>query len=336
MNIFQFLGLPSNHRADKKVFQLVKHFDEVNPKADEGIYHKNVTFPMYGQVKKDGVFCALVVKHDGSVAIFNRTGKMMTNTYRLEKYYGYKAQTGMLDAGVYLGELCNDKCSLEKLSGIVNPNRVHPLDKEQLKLMYFNEIHFFDELTVEEFINGYSGRTFITRFNSLKVEMEDEKVLPILTIEDEKALRDFANTCISSGEEGAVFKQNVEYLAGAKDWHQMKVVRGISYDLICTGYEEGKGKYKGHVANLLFKLDDKRTVKAMLGKGWTMQDAREMFLDILHTQVGTQETLELNDVKSPVGQMFEVYGLQPSSKNGLIRLPKVGELRHDKTEPDII
>lgn len=57
----------------------------------------------------------------------------------------------------------------------------------------------------------------------------------------------------------------------------MKIVRGVSYDLECVGIEEGTGKYKGKVANLIFRWKEGKTVKAMLGKGWTHHDAKQMF-----------------------------------------------------------
>lgn len=330
MNIFQFLGLPANHRAENKVVQLVKHFDDVNKRSEEGIFHKKVSFPMYAQVKKDGVFCALVVSDEHGVAMFNRTGKRFTNVDELEGFYSYLLADGKIDAGVYFGELCNQGCSLEILSGLVNPNRVNPLVESQKSLIKHSEIYFFDEVTIYEFISGKAERCFLERQASLLVEMiEHSEVLTLKQINSYAELIRFSKVCIAGGEEGAVFKQDVEWLAGAKDWHQMKVVRGVSYDLVCTGYEEGTGKYKGLVANLLFKLDDKRTVKAMLGKGWNHSDARNMYVE-LNYMFGA------NTEDNPIGKIFEVYGLQPSSKNGLIRLPKVGELRHDKTVPDSI
>ncbi|QYC97019.1 ATP-dependent DNA ligase [Klebsiella phage IME184] len=97
----------------------------------------------------------------------------------------------------------------------------------------------------------------------------------------------------------------------------------VSYDLTCIGWEEGKGKYKGKVANLIFKWKGGKTVKAMLGKGWTHEDAERMYHDIKHGG-------ELN----VIGKIFAVKALQESSK-GVLRLPKAGELRHDKEEPDV-
>ena len=329
MNVFEYLEVPAHlHRTEKKVVQLVKNYDEVNPKTEQGIYHKNSSFPLWGQVKKDGVFCMLVVE-EGLCAMFNRTGRRMTNTKGLEDMYKMYAIHDKLPDGVYLGELCNPNVSLEVLSGCVNPNRTKPLDLDQVLVVNKMVIHFFDYLQVDEFIKGKSDSKYSTRWAMLHcclqdLNWEDSLGPEIIMITNEQELRAFAQKHIDAGEEGAVFKQDVGWLAGAKDWHQMKLVRGIHVDLECIGYEEGTGKYEGKVSNLLFRYKDGKTVKAMLGKGWTHDDAAYLFNCVTKP----------NHPCTPIGQIYHVYGLQPSSKNGLIRLPKVGELRHDKTEPD--
>ena len=124
---------------------------------------------------------------------------------------------------------------------------------------------------------------------------------------------------IKKGEEGIVIRDiDAGWEAGHKGWRVMKMVRGVDYDLECIGWEEGEGKYEGKVANLLFKWKGGKTIKAMLGKGWTHMDAQQMF----------QNTARLK------GTIFQVYALEESSK-GKLRLPKVGELRHDKLESDV-
>lgn len=322
-NVFEFLGKPSDFRSEKKVVQLVKHWDDVNPKAEQGILHKKVKFPIFGQVKKDGVFCMVVVYND-EVKMFGRTGKKLTSVLGLERTYkalGFKT-------GVYIGELICDECSLEELSGITSPNRVKPLTEEQEDWVAQLDIGFFDHLTLCEFISGHSSKPYSyrhARLDSLCLEhfATNRHVLGYHIINNQSELDWFANMQIELGEEGAVFKQDVEWLAGAKDWHQMKKVRGVSYDLECIGWEEGSGKYSGKVANLLFRFAKGKTVTAMLGKGWTHEDAENLYYEI---QADTE--------MSPNGKIYRVVGLQPSSKNGLIRLPKVRELRHDKTEAD--
>lgn len=324
MNIFEFLGLEEFHRPADKVVQLVKHWDEVNK---DGKLHKKVSFPLYAQCKKDGNFSATVI-YNGFCGIFNRRGSHFTNVEMLEVKYN-----GLAD-GVYLGELCaSADYSLEELSGVVNPNRVKALYPEQYNLKKTLNIFFFDYLTIDEFIKGSTKTTFLDRFNSLvyNIKSTNFDFLGLEKVIDEEELDRFADKMIAAGQEGAVFKQDVGYLAGAKDWHQMKKVRSVDYDLLCIGIEEGKGKYAGKVANLIFKYKGDRTVKAMLGKGWTHEDAEKMFNDYTYGHdVGMKE---YSHVDSPVGRIFKVYALQESSK-GVLRLPKVGELRHDKTKPD--
>ncbi|CAM0030466.1 ATP-dependent DNA ligase [Vibrio phage D529] len=321
MNIFEFLGKPSDWRTGDKVVQLVKHFDDVNKRLDEGILHKKVEFPMYAQCKKDGNFAALVVRADGEVALFNRRGSRFTNCENVEAYW----KGAGIKAGVYFGELCSEECSLEQLSGVVNPNRIKGLDYEQKLIKHRLNIFFFDAVTICEFISGHSHRGFLARFDVMVTEIDGYgDWLSLERVCNESELRGFAQRMIANGQEGAVFKQDVEWLAGAKDWHQMKVVRGVSYDLMCIGYEEGKGKYAGKVANLIFQWKNGKTIKCMLGKGWTHADAERLFNNI--DMVCTPDC--------PIGQVFEVYALQESSK-GVLRLPKCGELRHDKSEADI-
>lgn len=330
MNVFEFLGKPADYRPKNKVVQLVKHFAEVNPKHEEGIYHKRFSFPLFAQCKRDGVFSMLVVRSDGRCGVFGRTGERLSNTENLVSYYEGLVGLG-LDAGVYFGEMVtHSDCSLEEMSGILNPNRTKALETQEQKLIKHRlYIAFFDEVTICEFISGHSHRNYSNRYTALYQQMGDtECVLDYDVVNNVEELMQYADRMIHNGQEGAVFKQDVEWKAGAKDWHQMKVVRRYEVDLLCIGWEEGTGKYTGLVANLLFRYKNGKTVKAMLGKGWTHQDARDLF-------IGCKSAVdEACFLLNPLGKIFRVYGLQPSSKNGVIRLPKVGEIRHDKAEPD--
>jgi len=106
----------------------------------------------------------------------------------------------------------------------------------------------------------------------------------------------------------------------------------VDYDLKCVGWEEGTGKYKGKVANLLFAWKGDKIIKAMLGKGWTHDAAEEMYQNCTYHDMVDMPGYMHKD--SPVDQIFQVYALQESSK-GKLRLPKVGERRHDKEVSDI-
>ncbi|AUR95245.1 nucleic acid-binding, OB-fold protein [Vibrio phage 1.204.O._10N.222.46.F12] len=316
MNVFEFLGLPADHRKPNKAVMTVKNYEEVPDSKKE--------FPMFAQLKKDGVYC-LVVVHDGKRAMFNRTGKQMQNT-------GVIKVSNCPD-GVYIAELCNDSCSLEVLSGIVNPNRTKALSEEQLYLTNSMYLAYFDFLLISEFIEGLEPAPYNVRHKALVsnkgVLEDDETILKYAIVENEQQLKGLAYFLCGQDEEGVVAKQmGCGWVAGHKGYRQMKIVKnvengfGIDVDLLCIGFEEGQGKYEGKIANLLFKYKNGATVTAMLGKGWTHAMAERLFIDI-HTGEFT-----------PVGKVYRVVGLQGSSKNELIRLPKVREYRHDKIEGD--
>lgn len=326
LNVFEFCGLPKNHRASNKVVQLVKHMQEVPVSK-----HFPDGEPRIAQVKKDGIFAIVVKIRDGlgGTAVFGRTGKHLSNCEAIASEF---ANDNTIGHGVYIGELCNKSCSLEVLSGILNPNRTKVLSAEQEFIKTSNYIAFHDFLSLTSFYRGCTGLRYMNRYMMLVKELRGkEYIIPCHTLHTEEACKEFAEYHIDLGEEGAVFKLDCDYEAGHKGYRTIKIVRGISLDLECVGYEEGKGKYAGKVANLLFKMTNVNTgkvetIRAMLGKGWTHEDAQAMWLALN----GFGYTNSFN----PIGEIFAVTGLQYSSK-GLIRLPKVGELRIDKDEADV-
>lgn len=302
-NVFEFLGLPKSHRPIGKVVQLVKHYDEV-PDSRK-------SFPLIGQVKRDGVF-AMQVSYQGRHAIFGRTGLQLTNVRHVIRDY--------LPDGVYIAELTCNLMSLEQLSGCVNPNRVEPLSEDMACKAKNFKMEYHDRVSIRGFVDGEWGLNYVERHYDLVVRIGTPDCLSYCIIKNDEQLQAFADTCIAKGEEGAVFKHDFGWEAGHKGWRSMKIVRGVSYDLECVGYEEGTGKYAGKVANLLFSWKDGKTIKAMLGKGWTHAEAEQLFLGI-------------KQGVSPVGKVYKVVALQESSK-GVLRLPKVREERHDKVKPD--
>lgn len=310
-NVFEFLGLPANHRPKNKVVQLVKNFNEVPA--------SKIKYPLMGQVKKDGVFALVVVNSLRHVLIFGRTGELYTSTQQLTR----AIFANNLDPGIYIGELLSEApCSLEELSGVVNPNRVNALDDTQADIAVGLYISWYDYITLSEFIRGVSSAGYLSRYRELVYQLEDTdmfgSILPLVTIHDSEAKDTFTKACLSAGEEGAVYKQLLEgWVAGHKGYKQMKEVGEVSYDLICTRVEEGEGKYTGLVANMYFRWKDGTEIKAMPGKGHTHESCRKMWLD-----------------KSlAVGRVWRVKGLMNSSK-GKIRLPKVEEERYDKITAD--
>jgi ATP-dependent DNA ligase len=178
---------------------------------------------------------------------------------------------------------------------------------------------YHDILTFEEYRKGVSRLGYVDRYLELLNAVGRNANLLIKSDRvDSDAVEQYADYCINLGEEGAVFKTTDGlWRAGYRGVDIMKIVKQVSYDLECIGVEEGEGKYKGKIANLLFKWKDGQTIKAMLGEGWTHNMAEILYVDWVSGDW------------SPIGKVYKVYALQESSK-GKLRLPKVGERRFDK------
>lgn len=310
MNIFEAIGLRSNHREPDRCTMKVKHWDKVPQ-------NKKMNKEYHAQVKHDGIYCH-VLKSGSKFKFFSRSGLELSNTGRLERTL--LSQQHNADQAIFIAELCCDECSLEELSGIFNPNRVEPLTTEQQEHMKDYYLVYHDILTFEEYREGSSKLGYSERYLQLMNVVGSGSGLLIgsnLIGSDE--VEQYAKYCINLGEEGAVLKTTDGlWKAGYRGADMMKIVKQVSYDLECIGVEEGEGKYKGKVANLIFRWKDGQTVKAMLGEGWTHDMAEDIF-----------NFYQTSNQLSPIGKVYKVYALQESSK-GKLRLPKVGERRFDK------
>ena len=310
MNIFEAIGLHHNHREPDRCTMKVKHWDKV-PAS------KRMNREYHAQVKHDGIYCH-VVKSGDRYKLFSRSGLELSNTEvlicRLINTYHE------VDQAIFIAELCCDECSLEELSGIFNPNRVEPLTIKQKEHMQDSYLVYHDILTFEEYRKGVSRLGYSERYLQLMSAVGRGSGLLIgSNLIDSNDVELFAEYCIDLGEEGAVFKEvDGLWRAGYRGADMMKIVKQVSYDLECIGVEEGEGKYKGKVANLIFRWKDGQTVKAMLGEGWTHDMAEDVFI-----------YYKASNQLSPIGKVYRVYALQESSK-GKLRLPKVGERRFDK------
>ena len=286
-------------------FQLVRHYEDVHEK------HKK--FPVWMDIKYDGVFCAVIVE-GGEYSFVSRTGKV---------FYGL-ADVGLdlpEDDGVWLGELVNNHISLEALSGLVNPNRINAWTEAETSVMDFAGIVFHDALTLSEFKAGQTVVKYMER--RARIPFYVEMAVGWL-VADEASLYNAAQEVVDNGGEGVCIKHlDAMWVAGHKGWHVTKIVRDIHLDLKCLAVDTGKGKRAGQIARLQFSYGD-RTFWADLGKGWT--DERRIELTY---------AWENNAPNNPVGKVFHVKALQVSSK-GVLRLAKVQEMRVDKDYEDIL
>ena len=299
----------------KNPVQLVKNHHELTKKAKE----KDLTWPAVVQIKYDGVYCMAIRDVDGVVGFFSRTGnKFFIGAALLCKLGEIVPQ----EPGVYIGELVNDYISLERLSGYVNTNRKTSWTPEDTEAMLHSYIMFHDHLTLDELKAGKSKVAYEDRRFYLATHLDDLKYLVESTVvHTTYDFGKFAEEAIANGHEGAVRKEiDADWIAGHKGYRTTKIVRGISADLECVGVVIGEGKFDGLIAGLDFMWKGKRFT-AGLGKGWDVDTMK------VHTAAWQQ------DEANVVGKIWKVTALQESSR-GVLRLPKVGEMRIDKEQAD--
>lgn len=299
----------------KNPVQLVKNHHELTKKAKE----KDLTWPAVVQIKYDGVYCMAIRDVDGVVGFFSRTGnKFFIGAALLCKLGEIVPQ----EPGVYIGELVNDYISLERLSGYVNTNRKTPWTPEDTEAMLRSYIMFHDHLTLDELKAGKSKVGYAMRHDQLRCLVPYTRyVVQSYFCYTTYEFEQFAEGAIADGYEGAVRKEiNADWVAGHKGYRTTKIVRGISTDLECVGVVIGEGKFDGLIAGLDFMWKGKRFT-AGLGKGWDVDTMK------VHTAAWQE------DESNVVGQIWKVTALQESSR-GVLRLPKVGEMRIDKEQAD--
>jgi len=287
------------------IVQLSKHYYDIKDDS-------TIVFPVAGELKEDGVY-GFVVKHEGQVYLFGRSGLRLTNVDFIAKRF-----TDCAD-GTYHGEVVNDNWSLEKLSGATSPARVNPLEQvDAVDLLYYGHIRLFDFISIDEFRAGISKTAYEDRRKRLTVynhsgECEIKHIL-LHTVEE---MLTHASELSSSGLEGGCYKEvNGDWKRGRRDHRSIKVVSEVSFDLECIRVEDGKGKRAGMVANMFFRWKGGLELKADMGKGYGNVERIALYLN------------------PPIGKIFRVTAMKESSVNGLLRKAKVKELREDKLVPD--
>lgn len=194
MNIFQRLGLPKDYRVDDKVTMHVKHWKDVPASKKK--------YPLLGQEKKDGVYCMIYNSANGPY-FYSRTGLELTNT----QFLLFKSEMLSQQGCIYIAELCNYDCSLEELSGFINPNRKEALTVDQMYKIGKSLLYFHDIITVNDFVNGYSTLNYSERFESLCKYFPSYYIIPIKVINnDEEKDAMLYDIVKNAGGEGIVIK----------------------------------------------------------------------------------------------------------------------------------
>ena len=274
------------------------------------------------QKKLDGVFAALNLK-DG--VVYSRTQRplfippesvLAQNISQLKSVYKKD------ESDFILFELCLANASLEKLSGLVSPNRKEAWNDEELNAQFNIGIH--DSILLDG--NSEDRTPYVTRYEKASSGL----YLPFVSSVYHRTCPD--NDCrnfidrvfmanVESGAEGIVLKDpNGIYRMGKRVNTQVKRVREHLEDVRIEQVKYGTGKRSGQIGSMYCRSVDNPDVAFWADLGLNWDDEKRIELTKDHESGSA----------SLIGTIWTVKGLQPSSTGKSIRLPKLMYVRFDK------
>ena len=218
--------------------QQLKNYDE-----------KKMKYPMYGQVKMDGIFG----RWDPSTKrFFTRSGNIISGLKHLQ------AELYMLDIPLD-GELVIPGLDFFTMNGLIRSFKETPDCKYYVfdapsNLPYADRVDVYQKLYDPE------------RLHPLVVPMK------IHVLEHQIDTVQFYKKVIAAGHEGAVYKDPRSFYTHGKHWHNMKDVPTKTCECLVLSAYEGLGKLKGMLGGFVVDFNGIK-VKVGGGPGIT-EDAR--------------------------------------------------------------
>lgn len=274
------------------------------------------------QKKLDGVFAALNLK-DG--VVYSRTQRplfippesvLAQNMSELKSVYNKDS------ADFILFELCLPNASLERLSGLVSPNRKEAWSDEELSSQFNIGIH--DSILLGG--NSEDKTPYVARYEKASSGL----YLPFVSsvyyrTSPDNNYHDFLDkvfeSVVGSGGEGIVLKDpDGIYRMGKRVNTQVKRVREHLEDVKVEQVKYGTGKRSGQIGSMYCRSLDNPDVAFWTDLGLNWDDEKRIELTKDHE----------SGRASLIGTIWTVKGLQPSSTGKSIRLPKLMHMRFDK------
>ena len=226
--------------------------------------------------KMDG--CRLVLINRGlDIELYSRQGKTFQTLDKLKEEF----KKLNLPVGVYDGEVCLiDNSGNEDFSSIMKEIRRknHTIQNPKYKI--------FDYISINEFFEMYSPKTFIERYNNLKTMFSNIKstyidILQQTLIQDEKHFEELKAEAKDKNWEGLIIREDVPY-EGKRSRHLLKVKAFFDAEFIVLSTYNSKKR--------MFFNGEEKEVECMggvnieykgysvdVGSGWSDEERLEFF-----------------------------------------------------------
>lgn len=218
-----------------------------------------LSWPVDVQKKMDGMRACVVVK-DGLVSYFARSGKALELLGELE--LDFKLMAGVHDV-VYDGELwaadskgnplprkiSNGICS-KAIKGTISPEEAESIN-----------FTLWDRIPYNRWIKGSDTTKLIERMEFLDYDVDRNFCPRIHIVENDECfymeqVQKVFQKYLSEGEEGVIIKDQHSPWEDKRSKRHVKMKAERSADMLCTGIEEGSGKFEGKIGSLQLTTSD--------------------------------------------------------------------------------
>jgi len=189
-----------------------------------------VEYPVYGQVKIDGIFG----RWDGKTKQFyTRSGNIVTGLEHLQEQLSIFPD--------YDGELKIPDVPFHTMSGMLRGPESTP------DCVFY----VFDAPSESEYVGGFRVRykTYMNELNGHKLSHVHPLKAHLLTNKDE--LEAFVEKVLTAGHEGVVIKYAHSTYYGGKKWQVQKIVPDKKTECKIVAVLEGKGKLQGMMGAMI-------------------------------------------------------------------------------------
>ena len=295
------------------IFELMA-CEKLNSKTE-----KHLKFPCYAQLKYDAARVCVIVS-GSTVSYFTRNGSeyVLVNTKLDEAFKMAAYGTDM----VYDGELYqlgdDGKPQSRTISNGVANKLIHgtATEEQQSRAM----ISVWDAVPLKDFTAGKFDCPYSSRYTHITMNFPPAFHPTTHICSTLEEVKELGRSYIAQGQEGIIAKNKAGIWERKRVFDCLKVKQEIVSDMLIVGMEEGTGKNAGRCGNLIVQSS---CGKVTSGVG-IFKDMDESIRDDLWQN-------------SPVGKIAAVlHNGIVTGKDGThsIFLPRVIELRFDKTEAD--
>ena len=236
------------------------------------------------EVKLDGVRVLTVVKYDGSVQMFSRNGRELTNfPLVFAEFEEVVKKDSAFRGKVFDGEIMSS--SFQDLMKQVHRKSNVKTDDAILYLFDFVDLVEFqeDSNNMLQWIRSDILKEMISRHAEVfrHVQTLEWQTLDLDDVEDQKKFVDLNRTAIENGYEGIMLKDpNARYeCKRTKNWLKLKPF--IECTLTVVGLEEGTGKNSGMTGAFICEgvSDCGKPIRVNVGSGLSDQLRKDSWIN---------------------------------------------------------